>query len=502
MKQARAIARRFPDYGWAWPTGGLDQLLKAVLLSDNDAAERLGLQWLDDHDINDASFAEHRLLAALAERHGRRLSSHPAYPRMAGLQKMLWSRSRLTYREARPVLEALSHAGRPVMLLKGASRVAIDAASQRGRVSHDIDILVRPHDMADALDLLLAAGWKASTGAGPLYLKTRAASLRALNFYKGAQGDLDLHQNAYHPSQASFEDDEALWRRAVQARLEGVELLVPSPADRIALAIGHSGLDAHAHSDWLGDIDSAIRRGNVDWSVLTGILRARRLFVPAAVSLSYLSREIGTPVPEDALAEVVDCADRTGPLSRASIVEAKPRSDFGLFSGIARGVAKQVRLSRGKFPRQGPKDIVWRARPKRAKPLGKEPLALTVCKLDIPAGVSRGDRVSVEIIVRIVVPRHGRRIEFELSTETRHIARLRYRKLVGGSGSRELGFSGSIELDDTTAQLTLEARPSRHFRNWDNPEDVARYGIIPFTVIGAKIGPLEMREAEGFHRAR
>ena len=295
---------------------------------------------------------------------------------------------------------------------------------------------------------------------------------------------------------------KALWRRAIEARLDGVEVLVPSPADRIALAIGHSGLDAHAHSDWLVDIDAAVRRGDVDWSVLVGILRARRLFVPAAVCLSYLSRQIGTPVPEDALAEVIDHADRTGLVSRASILEAKPRGDFGLLSGLARGVVKQVRLSRGTFPRQGPRDIVWRARAKRAKPVRERAGPVDSCRLQIPAEIKRDQPVPVEITVRIVVPGQGRRFEFELSTETRHLARLRYRKLAGGSGARELRFSGSIELDDSAEQLTLEARPSRHFRNWDNPEDVARYGSDPVHADRRDHGTLEMPGAANFHDAR
>ena len=497
MRQARPIGRRFPDYGWAWPSASLDQLLKAVLLPNDEAADRLALGWLDSHDINDASFAEHRLLAALAERHGKRLAAHPAYPRMAGLQKMLWSRSRLAYREARPVLAALSGAGCPVMLLKGASRIALDAGAQRGRASHDIDILVRPENMAGALDLLLASGWTASTGAGPLYLKSRIAAFRALNFFKGFHGDLDLHQSAYHPSQASPEDDEDLWRRAEKAELSGVELLVPSPADRIALAIGHSGLDAHAHSDWLVDIDWNIRRGDVDWSILLGILGARRLFVPAAVCLSYLGREIGAPVPEDVLAEIIAGADRMGPLGRASILEAKPRGDFGFLSRLARGVVKQLRLSRGRLPRRNAKEAIWRGRAKRVAPGAQRPVLSTVCTLPVPPEVVRNEALPVEIGIRVVVPDQRRRLEFELSTETRHIARLTCRKLDRSSGLREVRFSGPASFDPAEEKLVLEARPSRHFRSWEKAEDVARYGLVPFAVVSAVIGNTELGVGRG-----
>src|SRR5690554_3619090 len=95
----RPITRRFPDYGWAWPRGDLDQLLKAVMLADEDKALALALDWLARHDIDDAAFREQRLLTALSERFGKHLAPCPAYPRLVGLQRMLWSRSRLALRD-------------------------------------------------------------------------------------------------------------------------------------------------------------------------------------------------------------------------------------------------------------------------------------------------------------------------------------------------------------------------------------------------------------------
>ena len=495
MKQARSISRRFPDYGWAWPTGGLDRLLKAAMLSDDNEAERIALAWLDDHDINDVGFADHRLLAAITDRFGKRLASHPAYPRLAGLQKMLWSHSRITFREARPVLAALAEAGCPVMLLKGASRVAISPADQRGRVSHDVDILVRPDRMAEVLDILLAADWKASTGVGPLYLKTIISSVRALNFYKGEYGDLDLHQGAYRPFHHDPEDDEALWRRSVEASLEGVPVLVPSPADRISLAIGHSGLEAHVHSDWLVDIDNTIRKHEVEWPVLLKTIEARGLAVPAAISLGYLKRVIGTPLPEDVLADVVDLADRAGIASRASVLEAKPRRDFSRLSGVARGVLKQLRLfaSRPKMrAKTQPKTRAgngetWRARSQRADNEPNRAGQSASCSLQLPPGIEGKTPASLEIVIDIEAPAHGRRFEFELSTPQRHLARLRYRRLFGGKGVRRLRFRGDVELLGGDKALFLEARPSRHFRNWDNARDLSRYGAVPFTLDLARL---------------
>ena len=76
--EPRRVSRRFPDYGWAWPTRDLDLLLKAVLLKDDDRALAAALSWLATHDLDAVEFREHRLLAALSDRFGKRLSSSPA----------------------------------------------------------------------------------------------------------------------------------------------------------------------------------------------------------------------------------------------------------------------------------------------------------------------------------------------------------------------------------------------------------------------------------------
>ena len=121
----RPISRRFPDYGWSWPAGKLDQLLKAALLQDESAALKFASVYLDENDINIASSREHRLLAAIADRFGSKLSAHSAYVRLAGMQKLQWTRSRLAIHEAAPALRLMAGSGRNIVLFKGAGRIAV-----------------------------------------------------------------------------------------------------------------------------------------------------------------------------------------------------------------------------------------------------------------------------------------------------------------------------------------------------------------------------------------
>ncbi|WP_095200757.1 nucleotidyltransferase family protein [Mesorhizobium carmichaelinearum] len=488
MADIRRIERRFPDYGWSWPTGGLDQLLKAALLPDEDAAAACAGRWLDENDIDHVSFREHRLLAAISDRFGRKLARHSAYPRLVGLQKMLWTKSRMAMREAEPALKAMTDAGCQVMLIKGASRIALNASAQRGRVAHDIDILVRPQDMQTAFDVLRDRGWQIATGVSPQYLRTRLASLRSMNFFKGNLGDIDLHQLAYDGSQRSEEDDLAIWRRDDSAEFSGVGVLVPSPADRIALAIAHGGLDAHTHSDWLVDCAVAMRGGDVDWDVFLDVVARRGLAVAAAVALSYLALETGVAVPNRVLARVLDMADRSGLSRWSAVLQAKPRTDFGRLVWLSRGLAKQLRLRRksGRL-RQEPPAKAWRGRPARNEP--SQTLPPSVFSQAIPCPRTAGEMM-LDITVRIRVPPVRRRIEMEINADDDHIARLRAMAISRSGGERVLHFRGKVTLDGERHALTLEARPSRQFRQWDDDATVAAYGALPFHLISAIFSPL------------
>ncbi|RUV20285.1 nucleotidyltransferase family protein [Mesorhizobium sp. M7A.F.Ca.MR.245.00.0.0] len=484
----RRIGRRFPDYGWSWPTGQLDLLLKAALLSDEDAAVACAARWLDENDIDLVSFREHRLLAAISDRFGRKLAGHAAHPRLVGLQKMLWTKSRMAMREAEPALKAMADGGADIMLIKGASRIALNASAQRGRVAHDIDILVRPRDMAAVFDILRDRDWQIASGVSAQYLRTRLASLRSMNFFKGRFGDIDLHQLGYDGSQTSAEDDLAIWQRAVPAQFSGVAVFVPSPADRMALAIAHGGLDAHTHSDWLVDCAVAIHGEDVDWDTFLDIVGRRGLAVPAAVALSYLTFEIGIPVPEPTMARILEMADGVGLSRWSSVLQAKPRTDFGGLVWLSRGLAKQLRLKRKKGRlQQEPPAKPWRGRPAARKPQAAS--APLVFSQAIACPQTTGDMM-LEITVRIGVPPVRRRIEMEINDGGEHIARLRAMAISRSGRERVLHFRGKVTLGGARVALTLEARPSRQFREWNDAATVAAYGALPFQLLSADFFPV------------
>ncbi|MDN2583191.1 nucleotidyltransferase family protein [Aquibium sp. ELW1220] len=476
-----AVRRRFPDLGWAWPAGDLDLLIRAVAARDEDAAFAAARSWLSQHDIDVVGFREHRLLAALSERFGRRLAEFPAQPRLAGLQRMLWTRSRLAMREAEPVLAALTASGIPVMLMKGAARVAVEAGAERSRISHDIDLLVPPGSMDAAFECLVTDGWEPATGVSMHFLRGRLGAVRALNFLRGDYGDVDLHQAAFHPVHASAEDDAALWQRAVPAVFAGIAVSVPSTADRLALSIAHGSLDAHAHSDWLVDCDAAVRRTDLDWAAFLSVVEERGLAVPAAVALSYLVSVIGSPVPADVLEPLVARARGRSFADRLSVLlQARPRAEGERVLALARGLAKLRRMRAGPKARSPLPDDLLRGRAigGATSPAPERPARF---RADLPAGPDHPGRCRIRLVLDCTLPATRRRIEFELRSPAGHIARLRYRKLDRREGPRRLVFEGVVTLPEA-GPLTLEARPARYLRRGAAPQDLALYGAVPFSI--------------------
>jgi hypothetical protein len=96
----------------------------------------------------------------------------------------------------------------------------------------------------------------------------------------------------------------------------------------------------------------------------------------------------------------------------------------------------------------------------------------------------------LDITIRISVPPVRRRIEMEINVGDDHVARLRAMAISRSGGERVLRFRGKVTFDGRQHALTLEARPSRQFRQWDDQATVAAYGALPFHLVSAIFSPL------------
>ncbi len=483
------LRRLLPKWSWAYPVDAHHQLVLAAIGVDDvrslDAAQR----WLSTYDIDDARFRDHRLWLAVIARFGQELRDHLAYPRLIGLQRMLWTKSRMAVQEAKASLHSLRRAGIELLLIKGASRLAVDETAGKHRVACDIDVVVRPECMVPAFDILVAENWNPSPGTSPQYLREHLASTRGINMFRGHFGDIDLHSRPFHPGQGSEAEDCELWDTAQSAAFAGTSVLVPRCEDRIALAIAHGGLDGHTHSDWLVDSAMILRTEKCDWQRLQNVIQSRKLAVPAAVTFHYLQERLGFEIPSDFLQQLARAAHHHPLRLVSGLIQVRPKDRVGPLGSVLRGFVKLHRKTIGtrRLPARV-KDRELAVRRVAGNTSSAAGSFVDSYRLETPPESPRNGTLAVDIVLDVQAPAMRRRIEMEINSGDAHLCRIRFRHWAGKKRPLRLRLSGTINSLVAGETLELVSRPGKQLRNHAGASERERYDRLPFRVISCRLG--------------
>jgi hypothetical protein len=300
----------------AVPRGGLDLLVRAALAPEVEA-RAAWRRWRAEHDLDTTSWSEVRMLAAVAGRIAMLEEDADVRPRVEGIRKFLWVHTQMCLEPAGPALAALSEAGIPILLTKGAARVVAQPASAHERLIRDVDVLVPLASAERALRLLCSAGW--TLREPPWAVQLRAASPvaghHAWTVVKG-RGEIDLHHFSNHLNRLTG-DDDGLWRRATTHHWRGATVHLPAPADALVLAVTHGvRWSRDGAADWTVDAASLIDAGTVDWDVVLAEADSRVLHAALHAGLGYLCDALGRAVPADVLRHL---ESRSTDLERAEL---------------------------------------------------------------------------------------------------------------------------------------------------------------------------------------
>jgi hypothetical protein len=470
----------------AWPHRSLDKLLRAVALHDESAAAAAWRSFEAAADFDHLTAGEMRLIGLASKRLATLAPESSMLMRIGGIERANWSRSQLALSAAGEGLRILSACSMEMLAIKGASRVARGDPAARGRMVNDVDIVVRPDDVARAFDLLTADGWQPAGSGTVVFHRSRLGSAIGINLVRGRFGNLDLHRTPFHQPYEAFGNeslagDVAIWNRASAGSLAYVPVLVPSATDAVAIAIAHGALDAHKSSDWLADIVAAIDSG-VDWNLLEALVDSRRLHGPAAVALSYVNGRLERPVPGPLLARLERTAARRPFAFLAALAETRPKtSRIGLF-WIVRALAKQRRLMRSR-PSAPHSPIVLPSAATRNRRAGAAPSVLSH-PFSVP-GRRQGQpwNGTIDLTISVELPPASRRIDLEVNSSDRHFARLRAVVLNRGKREKILRFKVPLVLGPQDSSLVLVAAASRSFNDGVPQRMIDQYGPIPFRLI-------------------
>ncbi|MER8912965.1 nucleotidyltransferase family protein [Mesorhizobium sp. M0761] len=476
-------ARLLPAPERTFPIGWHDRLIKAAIHADDAIALAHAEAWLLANDIDYASLRDHGLLVEIATRFGPRLAAHSPYPRLVGLRRMLWTRSLMALREAMPALAAIAGAGARMLLLKGAARLT-DADQER--VVHHIEIGLRSEDMLTAYDGFIDRGWRPAQGVSHHYVREHLASMRGVKMSRENAGDIDLHLSLFHPGQGGAGDDEALWERSRPVLLDGVEVRLASPEDRLALAIAQGGLNGHDNSDWLVDAAGILSRQTVDWRLFEEIVEARSLQAPTLFALCYLSDEAGLPVPQSLL-DTMATAAQASPLTYLRIfAQAKPRESATVVDNTIRRFVRLLRKGAARRQTRRAGDRLLNVRKITGGDSAPQSSPDIEQSVAVPPQLHLG-RAHFHAILQLAAPPGRRRIELEINSAGRHIGRIRYRKWTRGGCLLTLAIEGPIDIAAGETDIRVVSRPSRLLRHGGDPRQRARYDALPFRCVEVEI---------------
>jgi len=287
------------------PTPGQNLLLKACLLDGEEALDAWR-RWRQTTNLETIDAGSIRLLPMLADALQRLGVEDPEFGKYRGVQRRTWARSRLQFRAAGRILQALNAAQIGAMALKGLALASTYYPADSMRPMGDIDLLV-PRDQAfRALDVLESIGWR-SVHRRPNRL-AHLAIHHALPFQDPttSEVDADIHWGMLY-GRYSDEAETATWDRAVPITIEGGEAVAPCAADLlIHVAVHGMRWNDMPPVRWVVDAAMIVRSGKVDWDHLLVQCGRWGAALPLARAFVYLREEIGLAIPDaikDALSE-------------------------------------------------------------------------------------------------------------------------------------------------------------------------------------------------------
>jgi len=208
-------------------------------------------------------------------------------------------RNQLFAEELSLVLGLLGEAGIPVIPLKGVALARALYGDAATRVCADIDILVLPANVAQAIDLILASGYR-SDFSDPFFSKLVMRHGRHYDVVREDRGVSFLLEVHWKLVQHSSRNDDAVKNLWVEARPQtffGVPALSLTPEWEFLYLSIHATDHEWRCLKWLVDIHQIASSGLVDWQKV--MKKAEEFEVNLAIgqTLAVCSLLLGTPLP-------------------------------------------------------------------------------------------------------------------------------------------------------------------------------------------------------------
>ena len=307
-KPEYARLRNFaPNTAGAIVTDNHRLLLQAALGNGPQAASAFKA-WRARVPLDDIRPVAHRILGHIVDTAVRNCLDDPEMPRIRGIVKHTWVANMRRMGALRKALCALQDADIQFMVLNGAALFARYPVLCTQLAVGDFDILVRPADAQQAINVLVKSGFRPSINLLPEFLvaadfeKRHALSLE----HNTVGGSIDVHWWPL-PRWTSQAYVDELFARSKLAELGDRRIRIPELSDHLFLTLARSQL-------W--DSDEVFARtiettqilrgchGKIDWQRVTTLAGRFHCTTIAEAILRLAQSELKVAVPSSVMDEL------------------------------------------------------------------------------------------------------------------------------------------------------------------------------------------------------
>ncbi len=209
------------------------------------------------------------------------------------------------YQRLRTVVQGLQRRGFAIIVLKGAYLAQGVYRDPSLRLMSDIDLLVKPEDVARLRDLFHELGYAPVPSAEPV----GDAPHHDQFAHPTSPPDFELHWSLVSAGQLFQVDHQGLWERAVKTSIAGLPVQVLSPEDMVLHLCLHTSYQ-HVFDRFslrcLCDIQRCLRHygDNVDWDQVCRRAAEWRCTRNVHLTLLLAGELLGAAVPPTALADL------------------------------------------------------------------------------------------------------------------------------------------------------------------------------------------------------
>jgi hypothetical protein len=285
-----------------WPTYEQSLVLKAALLPAEPARAAFH-EWLAladfEGDFDNGTFRLLPLLYSNMRRHG---IEHGIMSRLKGIYRLTWYKNNKLFHDLHPVIEALSVAGIPIMLLKGVPLALLYYRNVALRPMADIDVLVPPEMVSQALAEMTRFAHTPFALASSDYLKYR----HAMQYWSESSGEIDLHWHAlYETCDGNY--DDVFWKTARPLEFNGIRCQVPDATWMFFHTVIHGvRWNAEPPIRWIADAMTILRStdNEIDWIEMSDYAHKLKLSYRLHLGLDFLKKNFLAPVPDSILLQL------------------------------------------------------------------------------------------------------------------------------------------------------------------------------------------------------